>query len=255
MLFVSIDPLYPIAMEQLVDQSLDALIPMTHRETSEEQDAIARLRCFIDAGSYAPGDRLPSEREMIAKVGLRRITLRKALDALERDGAIWRHVGKGTFVAQPSNTDSVGVIATLKQKMTPVRMVQARLCIEPSVAREAAIHASREAIARINFAKDSAKAATNWADYEAQDDAFHRAVAEASDNTLLLLLFDQLNHVRRAVADNEVVRRSNRPPCEHSSFAEHESIAQAIEARDPAAAQKAMRAHIGSVSERLFGQD
>ena len=134
-------------------------------------------------------------------------------------------------------------------------MVQARLCIEPSVAREAAIHASREAIARINFAKDSAKAATNWADYEAQDDAFHRAVAEASDNTLLLLLFDQLNHVRRAVADNEVVRGSNRPPCEHSSFAEHESVAQAIEARDPAAAQNAMRAHIGSVSERLFGQD
>lgn len=242
-------------MEQLVDQSTEPLISLNHRETSEGQDAIDRLRDFIGAGSYAPGDRLPSERDMISKLQIRRITLRKALDALEREGAIWRHVGKGTFVAQPSDTNGLGVIATLKQRMTPVRMIQARLCIEPALAREAAIHASREAIARIRFAKDSAKAATNWARYEAQDDAFHRAVAEASDNALLLLLFDQLNHVSRSVAGSAVVRGSILPPCEHSSFSEHESIVDAIEAHDPAAAQKAMRMHIGSVSERLFGQE
>ena len=124
---------------------------------------------------------------MIATLEMRRITLRKALDALEREGAIWRHVGKGTFVAESSG--GLGALADLKQKMSPVRMVQARLCIEPSLTREAAINASREAIARINRAKDMARAATNWADYEAQDDAFHHAIAEASDNPLLLLGF------------------------------------------------------------------
>ncbi len=42
--------------------------------------------------------------------------------------------------------------------------------------------------------------ASSWAEYEVQDDLFHRAIAEASDNILLLSLFDQLNQVRRAVA-------------------------------------------------------
>jgi DNA-binding FadR family transcriptional regulator len=54
------------------------------------------------------------------------------------------------------------------------------------------------------------------------------------------------------VAWGSVVRLSERPPREHTSFVEHERIAAAIEARDPAAAQEAMRRHIRSVSSRLF---
>jgi len=240
-------------MANLVNQFAEPLMALAQREPSARKGAIAALHAFIEAGGYVPGDRLPPERELIGELGMSRSTLRKALDALERDGAIWRHVGKGTFVAGYGPTERTGAIGALGQQMTPVRMIQARLCIEPSLAREAAIHASREAITRIKLAKDAAKAATNWADYEAQDDLFHRSVAEASDNILLLTLFDHLNHVRRAVAGDTVVRGSARPPREHSSFAQHDRIAEAIEARDPDAAQKAMRNHIGSVSERLFG--
>ena len=83
---------------------------------------------------------------------------------------------------------------------------------------------------------------------------FHRNLAEATDNVLLLSLFDHLNAVRRAVAWNMVVRSSDRPPRTHSSFAEHDAIVAAIEARDPKSAQEAMRAHLGSVSARLFGE-
>lgn len=242
-------------MSSLIAQFSEPLATIAQRRPSEQTDAIATLRAFIAAGSYAPGDRLPPEREMISAVGMSRATLRKALDALERDGAIWRRVGKGTFLASHGDGKGYGVIAELSQQMTPLRMIQARLCIEPALAREAAMHASRDAITRIKLSKDAAKAASNWADYESQDDLFHRAVAESSDNMLLLLLFDQLNHVRRAVAGSTVVRGSARPSPEHSSFAEHERITIAIEARDPGAAQKAMRNHIGSVSERLFGED
>lgn len=223
------------------------------RETAESQQAIERLQEFIADGAYASGDRLPSERALISTLGIRRNTLRKALDALERRGVIWRHVGKGTFLANRESAGDLGLIGALGQNITPVRMVQARLCIEPALAREAAIHASREAIARIKSARDAAKAAGDWAEYETKDDQFHREVAKSSDNALLLVLFDQLNHVRRAVAGTSVVRGTTRPPEDHSSFAEHHRITEAIAARDPQAAQIAMRAHIGSVSDRLFG--
>ncbi|MHA1566552.1 MAG: FadR/GntR family transcriptional regulator [Alphaproteobacteria bacterium] len=222
---------------------------MTGRE-----HAIAALRTFIAAGSYSPGDRLPPERSLIGELGLSRTLLRQALDALEREGSIWRHVGKGTFVAGHGGSGGAGSLPELARRLTPVRMVRARLCIEPAIAREAAINASGEAIIRIKLAKDRAADASNWSDYEAQDDLFHRSVAEASDNFLLLSLFDQLNQVRRAVAWGNVVRDSERPPVGHSSFAEHDRISAAIESRNPAAAQEAMRQHIGSVSVRLFGE-
>lgn len=221
-------------------------------EPSKREDAIARVRALISAGNYAPGDRLPPERALIDRLGMTRTTLRSALDALEREGAIWRHVGKGTFVADHDGAGAMGSIADLGRQLTPVRIMRARLCIEPAIAREAAMNASGEAIIRLKLAKDRASVASNWADYEKQDDLFHRAIAEAADNILLLALFDQLNQVRRAVAWGTVVRTSERPPKEHSSFAEHGRIAAAIEARDPAAAHDAMRRHIRSVSARLF---
>lgn len=240
-------------MTELVNQFANPLARLSSREPSDRKEAVDALLAFIDTGGYQAGDRLPSERALISELGMSRGTLRRALDALERGGAIWRHVGKGTFVAGRGIADRAGAVAELGNRMTPVRMVQARLCIEPSLAREAAIHASREAITRIKLACDAAEAATNWADYESQDDLFHRSVAEASDNVLLLTLFDQLNLVRRAVASGNVVRGSMRPPLEHSSFDEHRKIVAAIDARDPEAAHRAMRNHIGSVSDRLFG--
>ncbi len=225
---------------------------LTLPESSEREDAIARVRALISAGDYAPGDRLPPERELIDRLGMSRTTLRRALEILEREGAIWRHVGKGTFVASHGGPGATGSIAELSQQLTPVRMMRARLCIEPAIAREAAVNASGEAIIRMKLAKDRAAVATSWSDYETHDDLFHRSIAEASDNILLLTLFDQLNQVRRAVAWGSVVRLSERPPKAHSSFSEHDRIAAAIEARDPAAAQDAMRRHIRSVSARLF---
>ena len=225
---------------------------LTLPESSEREDAIARVRALISAGDYAPGDRLPPERELIDRLGMSRTTLRRALEILEREGAIWRHVGKGTFVASHGGPGATGSIAELSQQLTPVRMMRARLCIEPAIAREAAVNASGEAIIRMKLAKDRAAVATSWSDYETHDDLFHRSIAEASDNILLLTLFDQLNRVRRAVAWGSVVRQSERPPKAHSSFAEHDRIAAAIEARDPGAAQEAMRRHIRSVSARLF---
>jgi DNA-binding FadR family transcriptional regulator len=221
-------------------------------EPSERDAAVEALRSFIDAGAYAPGDRLPAERNLIGELGVSRSTLRKALDSLEREGTIWRHVGKGTFISAQS--DSRGIISEIAHQMTPVRMMRARLAIEPAIAREAAINASREIMARIKLARDRALTATNWADYEAQDDLMHHTIAEASDNILLVAIFDQLNQVRRAVALDNVVRGTVRPPADHTSFAEHDAIVAALEARDPGAAHDAMRNHIRSVSARLFGE-
>lgn len=227
---------------------------LTRPEPPRQSQAIAALKDFIEGGAYAPGDRLPAERDLMSDLGMSRATLRRALDALEREGAIWRHVGKGTFISDNRPDATLDDLADIGSQLTPVRMMRARLCIESAIAREAAINASAAAIARIKLALDRAEDAESWAEYEAQDDLFHRAVAEASDNILLVSIFNRLNRVRRTVGWRSVVRHSDRPPEGHTSFAEHRRIAETIEARDPAGAHDAMRSHIGSVSARLFGE-
>jgi DNA-binding FadR family transcriptional regulator len=223
-------------------------------EIAGSEDHASMLRAFIADGGYRPGDRIPAERDLMVRLGMRRSALRKALEALEREGSIWRHVGKGTFVASQGLQSGSGSLAALIQQVTPVELMRTRLSLEPLISREAAINASEEAVIRLKLARDRAVAATTWGEYEAQDDALHRRIAEASDNVLLLSLFDHLNSVRRAVAWNTVRRGSDCPPRDHTSFAEHDDIVAAIEARDPAAAQAAMRAHLDSVSARLFGE-
>lgn len=222
---------------------------------SDDIEIVSRVRAFIEKGSYQPGDRLPAERHLIGELGMPRGALRRAFDALEREGVIWRHVGKGTFISRDSQETLPSIAdwtTDVARQITPLRMVRARLCIEPALASEAALNASASAVTRMRIAQERASAATNWEDYETQDDLFHRAIAEASDNLLLLGLFDQLNKVRRAVAFGAVTRSTPRPSAEHSSFAEHEAIAEAIERRDRSAAQDAMRMHLQSVSKRLF---
>lgn len=240
---------------------------MTRHDRPEDSTAQDRLRRFIETGKYAVGDRLPPERQLIEQLGMTRTALRKGLDALEREGAIWRHVGKGTFVAgvaglretECATNGDVGIgagpLLDLGRQITPLRMMRARLCIEPAIAREAAANASGEAITRVRLAMERAHAADTWRDYEAQDDLFHRAIAEATDNLLLLALFDQLNQVRRVVAWSSVQRESAHPGPNHSSFDEHAAVTNAIAERNPAAAYDEMRSHLRSVSRRLFDEE
>lgn len=223
-------------------------------KAAQADPSVDLLRSFIEDGGYASGDRLPAERELTERLALTRSQLRKALDALEREGMVWRHVGKGTFVANgDAASEPSGDIVDLGRRLTPYRMMRARLVIEPAIAREAAINASGEDLRLMERAMDRARNATTWAEYEEQDDLLHHHVATASDNLLLVSLFEQLNLVRRAVSWGSVVRQTARPAPSHTSFAEHEAIVATIAARNPDAAYEAMRNHLRSVSDRLFG--
>ena len=230
---------------------------------------LAGLKAYIAEGDFGPGDRLPPERVLTETLGMKRATLRRALDVLEQQGVIWRHVGKGTFLseaaddalrngkAEPAANNTVpfpGNINDIARQLSPVKMVRARLCLEPAIAREAAINASAAAVGRIEEAVRGCEEAEDWAGYEAWDDELHQAIAEATDNPLLVSLFLQVNNQRRGVANRNVVRATERPPRTHTSFVEHRTIASAIAAHDHTWAHDAMRRHIGSVSARLFGE-
>ncbi|KAB2850431.1 MAG: FadR family transcriptional regulator [Hyphomicrobiaceae bacterium] len=217
--------------------------------------ALVQLRAFIAAGVGLEDGRLPPERELSDQLGITRSELRKALAMLEAEGQIWRHVGKGTFVGGRP-IDTVADIAAMARRTSPAEVMQARLSLEPEIARLAALHAKPEQIALMRACMDHQRSARTWREYEAWDNRLHRTIAEATQNALLLGLLDTLNAVRRAVTWGRL-RPADRPmpSPDHHSFAEHESIVIAIENRDLAAAAASMRRHLQTVQVKLLNPE
>lgn len=212
--------------------------------------ALTQLRAFIAQKDVDADPRLPPERELCENLGVSRGEVRKALAILEAEGQLWRHVGKGTFVGQRPLDDGTD-IAQLTSQTNPGEVMRVRVLLEPVIAREAALNATSLDIEEMRLCLKRARQAETWRQYENWDNRFHRAVAEAAHNTLLLGLFDTLNTVRRAVVWGRLRPDRKAPSSDHHSFGEHEEIVSAIENRDVDAAGRMMRTHLESVTRNL----
>ncbi|HMO07113.1 MAG TPA: FadR/GntR family transcriptional regulator [Paracoccaceae bacterium] len=213
-------------------------------------DLAQRLKQFISDGAFQNNDRLPPERSLSERFGVSRGDLRKALAALEADGLIWRHVGRGTFIgARPvlnlADATYLGELASPSQVMT------ARIAIEPELARLAAVTRARADIEAIRHWARRCRIADDWRSYEAADNNLHHAIARATHNKLLLYLFDMLNTVRRSTVWGQK-RATRRPPPDHFSLDQHDAIHDAIEARNADLAARLMRQHLVSVRDRVL---
>ncbi|MDQ2065881.1 FCD domain-containing protein [Xinfangfangia sp. CPCC 101601] len=209
-----------------------------------------QIRLWIAENKFNHNDRLPPERALSQRFGVSRGELRKALAALEGDGLIWRHVGRGTFIgARP--VLNLADVAFLGELASPAQVIAARLVIEPELARLAALYGTRSDFDEILSCAQRCREASTWRSYEAWDNNLHYAVAKATHNKLLVYLFDILNVVRRSTVWGQP-RISKLPPRDHRSFAEHDAFCAAIQARDAQAASQKMRDHLISVRERVL---
>jgi GntR family transcriptional regulator len=94
-----------------------------------------RAEARIRAGEWAPGDRLPPERELCGDLGVSRATLRQALAELEQRGLVSRHQGRGTFVTRPRvQADLAGLFsygeALRARGLHPVTRVRSAAVVE-----------------------------------------------------------------------------------------------------------------------------
>jgi GntR family uxuAB operon transcriptional repressor len=217
---------------------------------SNEHPATSALRNFLGEEGLALNERLPAERELCRTLGLSRSGLRKALAELEAEGQIWRHVGRGTFVG-PRPIPNLSDVELLTSLTSPTAVMEARMAIEPQLARLAALHGTESHFAEMRQCNRRCRAAKGWRFYEAWDNNFHQAIAAATQNKLLISLFDTLNAVRRTVVWGQL-RLTELPPPDHDSFDEHDAIHNAIAGRDPDRAAERMRAHLKTVRDRIL---
>lgn len=235
------------ALDSRMDQASPATVTLKH------------LRGWLNSAAL-PGDgRLPTERDIAARLGVNRAEVRKALAVLEAEGRVWRHVGRGTFATLGATAMGAAASQSRRPEMaeiaddtSPPQAMQARLILEPELARLAALNATAAQLAELRRLAVSARTVRSWEEYEDLDFRFHELIAAASGNRLLLEVERLVNGVRRSVVWGHLARRPVGPSADYHSFAEHDAIVDAIGKRDRRGAAEAMRRHLESTAQALI---
>lgn len=216
----------------------------TEFPTGEADPAIvAALRAIV-----ASGQPLPAERALADRLAVKRHRLRGALEALRRSGEIGptRAGRRGRAMVQERADDLVSLT-------NPVEVTEMRLLLEPGLARLAAVRASPVEVARVLRAATTPRdEGPGWEGAGRADLAFHFAVAAAARNALAAGIYERLRRIGRDVRVAFGGSGQTCPNALRQRDAEHRAVAQAIAARDPDAAEAAMRAHMLAVQRRVM---
>ena len=210
-----------------------------------------RLAAEIRSGAYAPGERLPSERELARRLEVGRASVREAIAALQVQGAIETRPGSGSFVAADA-TAKLPAPAGLPHDASPSDLLETRLLIEPAIARLAAERGRPDEecerlLAAMEAAADAADPASR-SGWNRSDRLFHQRIAELTGNPVLAGI---AGHVA-ALMDQPLWQRLRddsiaTPGHTAIHLAEHQMIYEAIADGDPDAASLYATQHVKRV--------
>lgn len=235
-------------------------MPFQKIEPEKVSGSITRqIERLILKGILRAGERLPSERDLAARFSVSRPSLREALSDLEARGLIETRAGAGAFVAQVLGSafapPLVALFATHDEALFDY--LTFRRDLEALAAERAAEHATEADITVIRniFSRmEEAHKLTSPKQESTLDAEFHMAIVEAAHNVVMLhmmrSMFDMLQagvFYNRQILFGKIITRDH-------LLEQHRDILNAIEARDPAAARKAVEAHLGFIEAAMHQQ-
>jgi GntR family transcriptional regulator, transcriptional repressor for pyruvate dehydrogenase complex len=218
------------------------------------QQVALEIRRYLEQQHLRPGDRIGTEHVLAEEFGVSRPTLREALRLLASSHLI--RVGRGRsggiFVANTPNegmsrnvSESIAMMLAT-ESVSMEQLLEARIFLEVPLAGLAAQHAGDDTVAALEGVLEDQRGHAPGTDpFNAADAAFHRILAQAAGNDLLLaftgwtleVLQPQLVDVISAAVQGSDIC------CQHGA------ILDAVRAHDAAAAERAMRLHL----EHLLG--
>lgn len=226
----------------------DGELRQVNRSPLYEQ-VVERLREFIEAQDLQPGARLMSERQLAARLGVSRTSVRQGLTALRVLGLVEIRHGDGVYLVHPPG-DVIRSLASeiVDSEIDHPMIWEVREAIEVQAARLAASRRSAKDLREMRGALDSMEVAVAGGDDGIQEDRrFHRAIVTAAGNPLLLRMTEQLADVIDRTSEASLTL-SGRPPV---SLAAHRAILDAVESQDEAAAAERMREHIMTSGQQV----
>jgi GntR family transcriptional regulator, transcriptional repressor for pyruvate dehydrogenase complex len=208
--------------------------------------AADQLLEMVVSGGLEPGERLPPERELCARLNVSRTVVREALNLLEARGLISIEHGRGAVVSG-GNTDAVrdalGVILRVRPKVL-WELLEMRAILEAEISGLAAERATEEDTDAMRAELERMAAAIDAPEgYVDADVEFHALLARAARNGVLLTMLEPIVDLLRA---SRRVSASRRPGSALRALGEHEEILRRVEAGDAEGARREMRAHLAN---------
>ena len=208
-----------------------------------------RIEELIRAENILPGERLPSERDLATKLSVSRASLREAMLALELGGVVEVRGGSGVYVSDLADA-APGVAEAGPgpfEVLSARRLIESEICaIAARVATDSAIDAILEAVLEMERNHD------NYSSNEQADRNFHLAIARATGNSAMVGTLEYLWNQRGRLW-NKLKEHFQTEELRQETLKDHRRILEAIVAHDPAAARRAMRAHLERVT-RTFSR-
>jgi GntR family transcriptional repressor for pyruvate dehydrogenase complex len=210
-----------------------------------------QIKRLIIEGDLKAGDKLPSTRELSERFGVGRSTMREALSALKAMGLIdIRQGGPSTVLTVPAT----GLESLLVNQQTIMELLEARQSFEISNAGLAA--RKRDEADVVAFRVILADMGTHLGDEEAgerTDLAFHRQLAQATHNSILLQLFEAVSsQMELAIRETRRAELYANRSVSDRLYREHVTIFEAVEAGDALLAEQRMKAHLQHVESILM---
>lgn len=212
----------------------------------------AELEVLIRAGHFVVGDRLPSERQLAARFGVSRPTLRVALSQLESRGLVVTRSGSGTFVAA---SERARVAQEPSTDESPAEVMEARITLEVAVARLAARRApgDRDGLERLRVSVEALERVADPDEVPVDIDVeFHRGVAALTGNGYLIQLVEPIWATMNQALLATLLRRSWSASDTRRTTSEHRAVYEALRVGDGELAAFAMERHLRSLLAALF---
>lgn len=212
------------------------------------EDIEKTLRSLIDNGQYPPGSKLPTENLLAQHYGVSRPVVREAIAGLRASGLITSRRGSGVFVSDTAKDDPRNLFLGDWPERVPevIDALELRAAVEVQAACLAAQRASTAQIETIHEMHDkfalhlNDAAAVEQADFE-----FHQSIALATNNASFAAFLGQMGQ-RTIPRANLTLDHDTQIYGQYMARlkAEHLTILQAIEDRDPDTAGQAMETHL-----------
>ena len=203
--------------------------------------------------TLGPGAKLPTERELAQRFAVPRNAVRRTLAQLEAEGAITRHVGRGTFLAGNGRAAQDTYPADSVAHTSPAELMEARLRIEPALAELIVTNATPADFDRMETCLQKAERAATLDAFEMWDAALHQALATATHNRFVIRVLDMAAAVREQAEWGKLKDRIVTPERRLKYQEEHRAIVQALKARDAERARASIVTHLQHARRNLFG--
>ncbi len=206
---------------------------------------VEQLCGYIADNEMMPGDRLPAERELAARLGVSRVSISQALVALEVQGVLSvRHGDGAILIRRPTEERAIKALREHADRIPDI--IEAREALEVKLAGLAALRRSESEMAAIDAAIAKMEEEIASGDRGVVgDEMFHEAITTAAHSSLLAKLMHEISGLVRETRI-ESLSQQDRP---RASLEGHKRIAEAVRRNDPAEAARAMAEHIAMVSD------